>query len=110
MQVAGCGALAAAGGTRAPLLLVGVVLIGFGIGNATSVPPLVAQAEFPKALVARVVALMVAISQFAYAFAPAAFGLLREIAPGPAVYGLAAIVQVAAAATYVAGRAPARAA
>lgn len=56
---------------------VAVVLIGSGIGNATSLPPLVAQAEFSREHTARVIALMVAISQATYAFAPAFFGLLR---------------------------------
>ncbi len=104
VQVAGCGVLIAAGGTSVLLLLLGVVLFGLGIGNATSLPPLVAQTEFSKEIVARVVALIVAISQAAYAFAPAVFGLVREIAPEAAVYALAALVQVAAVAAYVAGR------
>ena len=70
-----------AAGSNVPLLLTGVVLFGAGIGNATSLPPLIAQAEFVKVDVARVVALVVAIAQGAYAFAPAAFGLVRELAP-----------------------------
>ncbi|MFA1637595.1 hypothetical protein ACDY95_29385, partial [Achromobacter ruhlandii] len=43
-----------------------------GIGNATSLPPLIAQAEFAREDAARVVPLIVALSQGAYAFAPAA--------------------------------------
>jgi len=57
---------------------------------------LVAQVEFARDNVARVVALMVATSQGVYAFAPAAFGLLREIAPETAVYVAAALVQLGA--------------
>lgn len=57
---------------------IAVVLIGSGIGNATSLPPLIAQAEFSREQTARVIALMVAISQATYAFAPAFFGLLRS--------------------------------
>ncbi len=104
VQALGCGALLLAGGTSVPLLLLGVVLIGLGIGNATSLPPLVAQVEFARDNVTRVVALMVATSQGVYAFAPAAFGLLREIAPETAVYVAAALVQLGAVAAYVAGR------
>lgn len=103
VQVLGCVLLAAAG-TNAVLLLVGVSLIGLGIGNATSLPPLVAQIEFSKAEVARVVAAIVATAQGAYAFAPAAFGLLREAAPGSAVYAAAALVQLCGIVAYLWGR------
>jgi MFS family permease len=104
VQMAGCAALAAAGGESATLLLAGVVLVGFGIGNATSLPPLIAQAEFSKEQAARAVPLIVAASQAAYAFAPAAFGLVRSVAPDVAVFGLAALAQVAAVAAYGGGR------
>jgi hypothetical protein len=95
------------------MLVVGVVLFGAGIGNATSLPPLIAQVEFVKADVARVVALVVAIAQGAYAFAPAAFGLVREMAAqasdapasaAPFVFALAALFQGFAIATFLAGR------
>jgi hypothetical protein len=59
-------------------LLLGIVLFGAGFGNATSMPPLVAQREFVESDVPRVVALMIGIAQGAYAFAPAVFGLVRE--------------------------------
>src|SRR5258708_13436824 len=72
-----------AAGESVPLLLLGVILFGAGIGNATSLPPLIAQAEFAEDDVPRVVALIVAIAQGAFAFAPAAFGLIRELAPQP---------------------------
>ena len=70
--------LFAAGG-NVPLLFLGVVLFGAGIGNNTSLPPLIAQAEFNKEDVSRVVPLIVAISQGTYAFAPAAFGFIRAL-------------------------------
>lgn len=104
VQIAGCVVLAAAAGTSIPLLLLGVVLFGLGIGNGTSLPPLVAQVEFTGPDVARAVSLIVATAQAAYAFAPAAFGLLRDAAPEPWVYTAAAAVQVAAVAAYIAGR------
>ena len=90
-----------------------MILFGAGIGNATSLPPLIAQVEFVKADEARVVALVVAIAQGAYAFAPAAFGLVREMAPqasdvpagaAPFVFAVAALFQGHAIAAFLAGR------
>jgi MFS family permease len=104
VQVGGCGVLMAAGGTNIPLMLLGVVLFGSGIGNGTSLPPLVVQAEFASQDVGRAVSVMVATAQAAYAFAPGAFGLLREVAPEAWVYAAAAVVQLAAVAAYMAGR------
>ncbi|MDF3810440.1 MULTISPECIES: MFS transporter [Rhodopseudomonas] len=78
VQIAGSVAFLLAGGDNVPLLLLGIVLFGAGIGNATSLPPLIAQVEFVKADVPRVVPLIVAIGQATYAFAPATFGLIRE--------------------------------
>jgi hypothetical protein len=95
VQIAGSIALIVAAGSNVPLVLVGVLLFGTGIGNATSLPPLIAQVEF----VPRVVSLIVATAQAAYAFAPAAFGLIREFAPvaGGADAGAAPLVFAAAA-------------
>lgn len=85
-----------------------VVLIGSGIGNATSLPPLIAQAEFSHENTAKVIALMVAISQATYAFAPACFGLIRSAYadPGQAVVALvlvAVAVQLLAILTFYRG-------
>jgi hypothetical protein len=111
VQIAGAVAFVVAGGDNAALLWLGVVLFGLGIGNATSLPPLIAQVEFAAADVARVVPLIVAIGQAAYAFAPMAFGLIREFAPGqsaagaaPWLFVTAAIVQVLAIGAMLAGR------
>jgi len=97
------------GGGHPALLWLGIVLFGFGIGNATSLPPLIAQAEFERADVARVVPLIVAISQGTYAFAPAVFGMLRSLQAAAVspylVFVVAAAVQVTAAALFYAGRA-----
>jgi MFS family permease len=102
-----------AAGTHIPLLVLGVILFGIGIGNATSLPPLIAQAEFAKEDVSRVVSLNVAISQGTYAFAPAAFGLIREFAPqagvmaaaaAPYLFIAAALIQATAIAAFLAGR------
>ena len=54
LQIASCVVLVFAAGTSVPLLLLGVVLFGAGFGNATSLPPLIAQVEFVKEDVPRV--------------------------------------------------------
>jgi hypothetical protein len=113
VQVTGSIAFLVAAGDSVPLLLVGVILFGFGIGNATSLPPLIAQAEFVREDVTRVVPMIVAIGQGTYAFAPAAFGLIRELAPSlafapasaaPWLYVAAAATQIAAIACFLIGR------
>lgn len=75
---------------------VAVLLIGSGIGNATSLPPLIAQTEFSHEQTARVIALVVAISQATYAFAPTFFGLIRSSLsePGDAIIALVAAAVV----------------
>jgi hypothetical protein len=98
VQMMGSLAFIAAGGSNVPLLLLGIVLFGIGFGNSTSLPPLIAQTEFVDEDVPRVVALIVGISQAGYAFAPAVFGLLRELAPSthgaaPALFAAAAVAQ-----------------
>ena len=105
VQIAGALVLIAAGGTNVPLLLLGVLLFGVGIGNATSMPPLIAQIEFVKDDVPRVVALIVAIGQAVYSFAPAAFGLIRELTPGDAYFfAAAALIYALAIGVLLAGR------
>lgn len=103
---------AADGSNRVPIVLA-VALFGSGIGNATSLPPLIAQAEFARADVPRVVALIVATAQATYAFAPALLGLLLVATGGAAARVgqgtgalLAAVagVQLLAMACFVLGR------
>jgi len=113
VQAAGSIAFALAAGTSIPLLLIGIVLFGLGFGNSTSLPPLIAQLEFAKEDVQRVVALIVAIAQAGFAFAPAAFGLIRAFHSGapavmfpaaPNVFLAAALLQGLAIAAFLAGR------
>ncbi len=106
VQIAGSLALLFAAGADTVLLVAGVLLFGAGIGNTTSLPPLIAQVEFGKADVQRVVPLIVAIGQGTYAFAPAVFGWLRTLSPaeGSAVFVAAALVQAAAIALFLWGR------
>jgi hypothetical protein len=113
VQIVGSMAFLLAAGNNLPLLLAGIVLFGAGIGNATSLPPLIAQVEFVKEDVARVVALIVAIAQGAFAFAPAVFGLIRDLSPptlpasagaAPCFFIAAALIQALAIGAFLAGR------
>jgi len=107
VQIAGSLAFLLAAGSNVPLLLTGLILFGVGIGNATSLPPLIAQTEFVKDDVLRVVALIVGIAQGTFAFAPAAFGLIRELAPDPTAPGVfvaAALLQALAIVIFLIGR------
>jgi MFS family permease len=110
VQIVGCVAFVSAGGTSVPLLLVGIVLFGFGIGNATSLPPLIAQTEFAKDDVPRVVALIVATAQGTFAFAPAVFGLIRKFSmddvsgAAPAMFIAAALLKAIAITALLIGR------
>lgn len=109
VQVIGSLLFILAAGDGGPWLFLGIALFGLGIGNATSLPPLIAQQEFPPAETARVVPLIVAIGQAGYAFAPAAFGLLRGSEGGDAtgsasLFLCAAAIQLAAIGCFLAGR------
>ncbi|WP_411881412.1 MFS transporter [Polaromonas sp. YR568] len=115
VQIAGSLTLASATEHQTALILLGVVLFGVGIGNATSLPPLVAQVEFVKEDVARVVALIVAMSQGLWALSPAAFALLlvngdgspAHLGTGTGLYfGATVLLQLAAIACMLGGRKP----
>jgi hypothetical protein len=72
-------------------------------------PPLIAQVEFVREDVPRVVALIVAIGQATYAFAPAAFGLIRELGgqrdgAAPYLFAFAALVYALAICALLIGR------
>jgi predicted MFS family arabinose efflux permease len=100
-----CGVVLLAAGSTAFVLVPGCVLFGLGIGSLLSLPPLIAQKEFRPVDVPRIVALVTAVNQAVFAFAPAILGGLREISGGYAVpFLIAAVVQVCAAAVVVAGR------
>ncbi|MDB5983430.1 MAG: transporter [Pseudomonas sp.] len=80
-QLAGC--LTLMGISAIPALLwPGMILFGLGIGNATSLPPLIAQSEFPRQHIHRVVTLIVATAQGCYAFAPVVFGGVKSLLHG----------------------------
>lgn len=109
VQLGGSLALLIAAGSNVPLLLLGVVLFGLGLGNATSLPPLIAQQDFAPGDTARVVALVTACSQGCYSLAPAAFGMLRGFAPdldagqAPMLFVAAGLIQLTAAFVLISG-------
>ena len=112
-QLAGSVVFYCAAGTNVPLLLLGIALFGVGFGNATSLPPLIAQVEFDRRDGARAVALIVAIAQGSFAFAPAVFSLIRDITPAaesaapgvsPLLFATAAGIQGLAILAFLAGR------
>jgi MFS family permease len=54
------------------------VLFGLGVGNTTSLPSVIVQAEFPSAAFGQVVGTIIAINQFTYSFGPGLLGWLRD--------------------------------
>jgi MFS family permease len=101
-QAVGCGVFLFQTNSSS-MLIVGVVLFGLGVGNAISVPPVIANLEFSKDAAIRVVAYIVAISQGAYAIAPAIFGFLRQSVGDKAIFGASIAVECLAAFAYMSG-------
>jgi len=85
LQAFGMGILAAT--TERSMLYLGCLLFGAGVGNATSLPGLIVQQEFPRQHFARIVSLVVAINQFSFAFGPTLLARL-EHAEGSYTAGL----------------------
>src|SRR5467141_1214984 len=76
VQSAGTALLAA--NPSAPMLYLGCILFGLGLGNLISLPGLIVQQEFPEQHFSRIVGLIVAANQFAFAFGPGLLGFLRQ--------------------------------
>jgi MFS family permease len=96
LQAAGVALLGLGSGLAA--LVAGCVLFGIGVGNLISLPPLIAQQEFDSGDVGTVVVLVTAVNQAVFAFAPAIFGVLREMTDGyGAPFTIAACLQALAA-------------
>jgi MFS family permease len=76
VQALGMGILAAS--PEPSLLYLGCVLFGIGLGNATSLPGLIVQQEFPKQHFARIISIVVAINQFTFAFGPTLLARLQH--------------------------------
>ncbi|MBH1965273.1 MAG: MFS transporter [Comamonadaceae bacterium] len=113
VQALGTVLLWVAGPEHLAFFILGIVLFGLGIGNATSVPPVIAQAEFAPTDVARVVARIVALSQALYAFAPATLAGLIVVGSGDGVlldsgtgryFAVIFALQTVAAASMLSGR------
>jgi len=86
-------------------LTLGCVLLGLGIGNLTSLPPLIVQKEFEREDVATAVALIIAINQGVFAFAPAIIGAMRDATANyQSAFTLLALLQLLAAAIILLGR------
>jgi predicted MFS family arabinose efflux permease len=107
LLVQAVGSLLLAFGEGGTALVAGCVLFGLGVGNLTSLPPLIAQREFRPADVGTVIALVTAINQAVFAFAPAIFGALRDLSTNYVVaFVLAAFVQLIAAIIVLGERRP----
>jgi len=76
VQCAGTALLAA--NPSAPMLYLGCILFGLGLGNLISLPGLIVQQEFPEQHFSRIVGLIVAANQFAFAFGPGLLGFLQQ--------------------------------
>jgi MFS family permease len=103
VQSAGTAVLAAS--PSAPMLYLGCILFGLGLGNLISLPGLIVQQEFAAQHFSRIVGLILAVNQFAFAFGPGLLGFLRE-ASGDYTDALAAcfIGEVAAAVIVISPR------
>lgn len=95
-QAGGLGLLAT---TAEPAMLyLGCALFGAGAGNASSLPGLIVQHEFPRQHFARIIRLVVAINQFSFAFGPILPARLRSMEDGYAgALGLCLTMGIAAA-------------
>jgi MFS family permease len=96
VQIAGLGLLAWA--PSASLVYAGCALFGLGVGNLTTLPGLIVAVEWPRERFSALVALVVAINQFTFAFGPSLVGVLRDWAGtyGPALGACAALQAIAA--------------
>ena len=103
MQAVGSALLAF--GDGALPLGAGCILFGLGVGNLTSMMPLIVQKEFRPADVGAVVALVTAINQAVFALAPGIFGWLRDLNDSYTVaFLVAGAIQLVAAVVLVMGR------
>jgi MFS family permease len=91
-------------GSGPVLLYVACVMFGLGVGNTTSLPSVIVQAEFPKAAFGQVVSTIIAINQFTYSFGPGLLGWLRDgFGSYDAAFAGCLLLQLAAAAILLFG-------
>jgi MFS family permease len=99
------GAALLAFGSSLIALLAGCILLGLGVGNLVSLPPMIAQVEFGRADIPRIMSLVTAVNQAVLAFAPGIIGALHDAAGGYVLpFALAAIIQSLAAVAILLGR------
>jgi predicted MFS family arabinose efflux permease len=60
-------------------IYLGIALFGLSVGNVITLPAVIVHAEFSAASFGLIIGLSGAISQFALALAPGAFGLLHDL-------------------------------
>lgn len=60
------------------LLYVACMMFGLGVGNTTSLPSVIVQAEFPREAFGRVVSTIIAVNQFTYSVGPGILGWLHD--------------------------------
>jgi predicted MFS family arabinose efflux permease len=91
------------------ILYLGSIAFGLSVGNVITLPALIVQREFSAAAFGMVIGLSTAVGQFAYAFAPAALGIIHDVVGGygPAL-GLCAALDGLAALIVLRGRRPGR--
>ena len=68
-----------------PVLYIACVGIGLGVGNLISLPGLIVQQEFPAEHFGKIVSLIVACTQYTFAFGPGVMGVIRDVTGGYAV-------------------------
>ena len=107
IQIMGLALLAWA--SSAVVVYAGCALFGLGVGNLTTLPGLILAAEWPRERFGALVALVVGINQFTFAFGPSLVGVLRDWtgAYGPAL-GACTLLQAVAAAMVLLGPGRAR--
>jgi len=96
VQIAGVLVLARAGSPAT--IYLGCALLGAGVGNLTTLPGLILAVEWPRERFAPLIALVVGINQFTFAFGPSLVGVLRDWTGSyaPALAACAALEAIAA--------------
>ncbi len=102
--VQACGVCLLIVSSSPPVLIAACMLVGLGVGNLLSLPPLILQFEQRPVDIGRALALLTAVNQVVFAFAPGVFGVLRDATGsyGPP-FALAAGAQILAAGIVVWG-------
>ncbi len=65
-----------------PVLYIACVGVGLGVGNLISLPGLLVQQEFPAEHFGKIVSLIVACTQYTFAFGPGVMGVIRDVTGG----------------------------